>query len=72
MGSEMCIRDRIRTAIQKAYQTPGHESLFWDEIVNQELNDIFVTVEKIPSDCIVEIDTLEELQQMDNTYEMAK
>ena len=62
----------IRTAIQKAYQTPGHESLFWDEIVNQELNDIFVTVEKIPSDCIVEIDTLEELQQMDNTYEMAK
>ena len=58
--------------IIEAYQTPGHESLFWDEIVNQELNDIFVTVEKIPSDCIVEIDTLEELQQMDNTYEMAK
>lgn len=58
----------IREAIRKAYEKPGHEQLFWDEIVDQELSNLNVTVEKIPVNSIIEIDTLEELQEIDRSY----
>lgn len=55
----------IREAIQEAYKTAGHEKLFWDEIVDQELPNLNVTVEGIPVESIIEIDTLEELREME-------
>ncbi len=58
----------IREAICKAYEKPGHEQLFWDEIVDQELSNLNVTVEEIPVNSIIEIDTLEELQEIDRSY----
>lgn len=58
----------IREAIRKAYKKPGHEQLFWDEIVDQELSNLNVIVEEIPVNSIIEIDTLEELQEIDRSY----
>ena len=62
----------IREAIEKAYNTAGHEKLFWDEIVNQELPKLNVTVEEITVDSIIEIDTLEELREIDRSYRGAE
>ena len=62
----------IREAIEKAYNKAGHEKLFWDEIVNQELPNLNVTVEEIPVDSINEIDTLEELREIDRSYRGAE
>lgn len=58
----------IRKAIYKAYQTAGHEQLFWDEIVNQELDHLNVTVEPIPIGSVIEIDTVDELCKIDGNY----
>lgn len=62
----------IREAIEKAYKTTGHEKLFWDEIVDQELPNLNVTVEEIPVESIIEIDTLEELREIDGSYGIAE
>lgn len=62
----------IREAIQNAYKTVGHENLFWDEIVDRELQNLNVAVEEIPVNSIIEIDTLEELQEIDRKYQNAK
>lgn len=62
----------IRNAIQEAYKTAGHEQLFWDEIVDQELDNLDVTVEEIPADSVVEIDTFDELCKIDETYRNAE
>lgn len=58
----------IQEAIHKAYQTAGHEQLFWDEIVDQELDHLNVTVEPIPIDSVIEIDTVDELCKIDRRY----
>ena len=62
----------IRNAIREAYKTAGHEQLFWDEIVDQELDNLDVTVEEIPADSVVEIDTFDELCKIDETYRNAE
>lgn len=62
----------IREAIEKLTTQRGHEKLFWDEIVNQELPKLNVTVEEITVDSIIEIDTLEELREIDRSYRGAE
>lgn len=64
--------EHIREAIEKAYKMAGHEKLFWDEIVDQELSNLNVTVEEIPVESIIEIDTLEELREIDRSYRDAE
>ena len=48
----------IKKAIEASYKKPGHEKLFWDEIVDQELS----------PESVIEVDTLEELSQLDSRY----
>ena len=55
----------IRDGIRKAYREEGHENLFWDEIVNREIDKLNVAVLDIPADSIVEVDTVEELKRLD-------
>lgn len=58
----------IRNGIQHAYNQKGHEQLFWDEIVDRELNKIDVNIiEVLPND-IIEVDTMEELALLDDVY----
>lgn len=58
----------IKKAIEASYKKPGHEKLFWDEIVDQELKLLKVQVEEISPESVIEVDTLEELSQLDSRY----
>ncbi len=58
----------IREGILQAYKEEGHGELFWDEIADRKLKEMDVTVLGIPSGSIVEIDTLEELRNVDSSY----
>ncbi len=55
----------IRAAIAEAYTKEGHETLFWDEIVDKILDDIYVTIEDIPIGSVTEVDTVEELRELE-------
>lgn len=59
---------KLKEEIIKAYDKPGHESLFWEELTNTLLDEIHVTVMPIDGDNIFEIDTLSELIAMDPSY----
>lgn len=59
---------KIAKAIREAYSHPGHETLFWDDIVNQQIKNIDLTVHPVESDQIVEIDSVKELEIVDPEY----
>lgn len=55
----------IKNGIDKAYETEGHESLFWDEIVDRLLGEMDVHVCEVLGDSIIEIDTERELKDLE-------
>lgn len=59
---------KIVQAVEEAYTKPGHEKLYWDEIVDSLLNEIHVCVQPVEDSQIIEIDTVEELQALDASY----
>ncbi|MDP4091251.1 MAG: sugar phosphate nucleotidyltransferase [Bacillota bacterium] len=58
----------IHDSIEEAYKHPGHEKLYWDEIVDKEIRNIYVTIRPVNADQIVEIDTCSELAAIDPSY----
>ena len=62
----------IADAILEAYQHPGHEDLFWDQIVDQQLPNLDLMVHPVNHDQIVEIDSVAELKAIDPSYESVK
>lgn len=54
--------------IDDAYDKEGYENLFWDDVVNQNLDKLNLIVHEINEGQIVEIDTVEELIQVDDSY----
>ncbi|MBQ4271114.1 MAG: NTP transferase domain-containing protein [Clostridiales bacterium] len=58
----------IRDAINEAYTKPGYEDLFWDDIVNMNLDKIDMEVIPVTGDQIVEIDSVAELIEVDDSY----
>lgn len=60
---------QLANAVREAYRHEGHEQLFWDNILDQQLKNIDLTVNPVRDDQIVEIDTFAELQAMDPTYQ---
>lgn len=58
----------IHDAIEQAYKHHGHEKLYWDEIVDKEIRNIHVTIKPVDAKQIVEIDTCNELAEMDSSY----
>lgn len=59
----------IADAVREAYKHEGHEQLYWDEIVNQQLKNVDMTIYPVNGDQIVEIDSLTELSAVDANYE---
>lgn len=60
---------KIADAINEAYKKPGtYENLFWDDIVNQQIMNIDLTVHEVLDNQIVEIDTVKELAMVDPNY----
>lgn len=55
----------LRKGIEEAYGKAGHEGLFWDEIANKKIAEIEIGILEIPEHSIVEIDTLEELKDLE-------
>ena len=51
----------LSKVIKKAYLENGNKHLFWDEIVNNNLDKLKLKIHKVAFDEIVEIDTVEEL-----------
>ena len=59
----------VAEAVQQAYTQPGHEDLFWDEVVNQNLDRLELGVHPVGHEQIVEIDSVAELKAIDPAYE---
>lgn len=55
----------IADEILKAYDTEGHENLFWDEVVDRNLDKLDLIVYPIDEGQITEIDSVEELKKLD-------
>ncbi|MCR5600639.1 MAG: NTP transferase domain-containing protein [Ruminococcus sp.] len=58
----------IANAVQEAYQHEGHEQLYWDEIVDQQLEKLQLVINEVTADQIVEIDSVAELEEFDPDY----
>lgn len=58
----------LHDAIKQAYDRGGYSELFWDEVVNDNLDKLRLTVYPVSQDQIVEIDSVEELCGIDPTY----
>ena len=58
----------VADAVVEAYRHPGHEQLFWDNILDQNLDRIHLEVHSLQENQIVELDTLEELKHFDPAY----
>lgn len=60
---------RLREWIKEIYKAPESGALFWDEAVDQLLNEMYLTVHKIKTDELIEVDTIEELAMLDESYQ---
>lgn len=59
----------LNEAMMEAYGKPGYEDLFWDDVVNANLNKLNLTVHPIEENEITEIDSCDELAVVDPDYE---
>ena len=59
----------VRDAVLAAYVGEGYEQKYWDEIVDESLDSIAMTVHPVKPSAIVEIDTVDELKAVDKSYE---
>lgn len=50
--------------IEKTYLTNGYETLFWDDVVNNNLDKLKLKVQQVLHKQIIEIDTVEELENV--------
>ena len=54
--------------VRDRYGKPGYEDLFWDDVVNENLDKLNLSIYPIQDSQIVEIDTVEELSEIDASY----
>ncbi len=52
----------LRDAVRAACRETGHEQLFWDEVVDRNLDKLKLKIHPVKADQITEIDTCEELK----------
>lgn len=57
----------LRKEIEIAYRKEENSNLFWDDVVNANLDKLVLTVEPVEEGQIVEIDTVEELRAVDES-----
>ena len=56
--------EKLAEFIEKRYNTPGFETLFWDDVVNENLDSLKLIVNPVKKNQIIEIDTVEELMKV--------
>lgn len=57
----------LREEIEKAYEKEENGNLFWDEVVDRNLDRLKLTIEEVQQGQIVEIDTVEELERINES-----
>lgn len=57
----------LREEIEKAYAIEGNGDLFWDDVVNRNLDKLRLTIEPVSEGQLVEIDTVEELERINES-----
>lgn len=57
----------LREEIEKAYKEEENAQLFWDEVVDRNLDKLELTVEPVLKGQLVEIDTVEELRRVNES-----
>lgn len=50
--------------IEDEYKTIGYEHMFWDEVINKHINQYKLKIYPIQSNQVIEIDTVEELEEI--------
>lgn len=56
--------------IEQTYGTPGYENMFWDDVVNAYLQELRLIVHPVTEEMIVEIDTVQELEEVEKKLEL--
>ena len=54
--------------IEARYNTEGFEDLFWDDVVNENLDSLKIKIHEIKAGDITEIDTVEELEEVNKQF----
>lgn len=57
----------LKTEIEKAYENEENSQLFWDEVVNNNLDKLPLAIEPVEDGQLVEIDTVEELRRVNES-----
>lgn len=57
----------LRMEIEKAYAIEENGDLFWDDVVNRNLDKLKLTIESVSEGQLVEIDTVEELERINES-----
>ena len=57
----------LNEEIMKAYEKEESSDLFWDDVVNQNLDKLDLTIEPVKEGQLVEIDTVEELEKINES-----
>lgn len=57
----------LREEIEKAYTIAENGSLFWDDVVNRNLDKLRLIIEPVEAGQLVEIDTVEELKRINES-----
>lgn len=58
----------LADAIEEEYGKAGYEDLFWDEVVDRNLDKLRLRVHPVAHESIVEIDTPQELEEVNRFY----
>ena len=53
--------------VRETYKKSGHETLYWDEVVNANLDRINLSIKPVKANQIIEIDTVAELEEFVKT-----
>ncbi len=59
---------RLGKMIDSRYETEGFQNLFWDDVVNENLDELNLIVHEVYEGQLVEIDTVDELKEIDSSY----
>lgn len=58
----------LKTCIEETYAKGGYEEFFWDDVVNVNLDKLKLKVKSVEDEDIVEIDTVEELEEVNKRF----
>lgn len=58
----------LKNRINEIYDSPGSNQMFWDEVVDSLLKQLYMEIHEVEAEDLIEIDTIEELAAIDSNY----